>query len=74
MELERLAKRVRDAFGLQHQANLLTLRAYLKRTDDDKLIKQIRDIKDAAYLRTLWEAGLRARVQAEVMKQLEKIS
>lgn len=74
MELSRLAKRVRDSWGLQHSANLNTLRHYVKITSEDSLAEQIKDITEVALLRTLWEAGLSARLQDVVLKQIGKPS
>lgn len=73
MQLARLAKRVRESFGLQHSANLGLLRHYIKTTDEDTLVSEIFGIKDSDLLRTLWEAGLSARLQGEVLEQLKKL-
>jgi len=74
MRLAHLAKRVRDSRGLQHSSNLRLLRSYIIATDEETLVDEVKEIKDSDLLRTLWEAGLSARLQEVVLKQLEKIS
>jgi len=74
MPLLNLAKKVADSFGLAHQINLGVLRHYIKTTSEDKLVEEIKEIKKDSYLRILWEAGLSARLQRAVIRQLEWIS
>jgi len=69
-----LTKRVADSFGLAHKIELDVLRHYIKTTDEVELAGEIWEIDNARYLRVLWEAGLSARLQVEVLEQLEKIS
>jgi len=73
MPLQNLTKKVADSFGLAHKINLDVLRHYIKTTSEDILIEEIKAIDNAGYLRILWEAGLSARLQAEVLLQLNRI-
>lgn len=73
MRLERLAKSVAEATGLQHQLMLGPLRNYIKTQPEDELVKQVKDIKESRLLRILWEAGLSSGLQQAVLEQLKKI-
>lgn len=74
MPLLNLTKKVADSFGLAHKIELDVLRHYIKTTWEGTLVNEIREIKDAGYLRILWEAGLSASLQGVVLHQLDKIS
>ena len=74
MKLEKLARKVRDSFGLAHQTNLGVLRHYVKTTSNTQLTMEIAKIESASTLRTLWEAGLNAELQDVVLERLKKIS
>ncbi|MBU2249574.1 MAG: hypothetical protein KKD77_22700 [Gammaproteobacteria bacterium] len=73
MPLLNLTKKVADSFGLAHKINLEVLRHYIKTTSEEKLIEEIKEIKDASYFRFLWEAGLSAGLQQVVLQQLKII-
>lgn len=70
MKLQKLAQKVIDSFGLGHQTNLGVLRHYIKNTPEKQLIEEIKAIGDAKILRTLWEAGLSATLQEEVLNKM----
>lgn len=74
MTLKRYVKSTSETFGLLHQLKLRALRNYIKTTSEEQLEKELRDIEDTKLLRTLWEAGLSARLQEVVLEQLKKIS
>ena len=74
MELKRLAIRVTETYGLLHAMMIAELRRYIKETLEERLVDEIAEIKDAALLRALWEAGLSSRLQSAVLEQLKKIS
>lgn len=73
MMLERMARSVFQSYGLLHQSNLRALRGYIKTTSEKELIQQVAEIKDAALLRTLWEAGLSSGLQGAVLERLKEI-
>lgn len=73
MPLLDLTKKVADSFGLGHKINLDVLRHYIKTTSENTLAAEISEIDNPGYLRILWEAGLSARLQQEVLQRLEKI-
>ena len=73
MSLEFYAKRCLETRGLVHQANLYALRDYIKRTPKDRLISEIKRIKNVEILRILWEAGLDADLQKAVLEVAKKL-
>ena len=74
MPLLNLTKKVADSFGLAHKIELDVLRYYIYTTSHSKLVKEVKKIEDAKYLRILWEVGLSAPLQSVVLHQLDKIS
>lgn len=52
---------------------LRELRNYIRKTPEEKLIGEIKDIIEARLLRALWEAGLSSALQDAVLEQLGKI-
>jgi len=74
MELERLARKAREATGLEHKIQIDVLRHYLKTTSQDELIREVEKITDAELLRTLWEAGLSRILQEAVLEQLRELT
>ena len=73
MPLKGITESVVESRGLHHQLVLRALRDYIKRTPQEILIKEIKDITWAKALRACWEAGLSAPLQEAVLEQLEKI-
>lgn len=67
--LERYAKRTYETRGLLHQRNLYILRNYLNTSSEDDIYNEIWEINDVALLRTLWEAGLKKRLQERVLQR-----
>ncbi|GAJ24845.1 unnamed protein product [marine sediment metagenome] len=74
MKLEKLSRKVADSFGLGHQMELGVLRHYIRTTSNIRLTTEIGNIKDAALLRILWEAGLSSELQDVVLERLKKVS
>jgi len=73
MALEYLARRTRETLGLEHIANLMILRDYLKRTPEKVIIEEIGRITEPDILKTLWEAGLRWEQQKKVIERLKEL-
>lgn len=72
--LEEFAKRTRNTRGLLHQRNLGVLRNYLGTTPEDQLIEAIEKFTDIELLKTLWEAGLKLRLQEPVLRRYTELS
>lgn len=73
MSLRNMAIRVVETRGLLHQVTLRALRNYIKTHTEEGLVKEVKGMESSPQLRALWEAGLSAGLQDEVLKQLEKI-
>jgi len=68
------AESVYYSHGLTHMMQLNALRQYLKTTQVDQLIKEIKTIRNPDYLRSLWEAGLSLPLQEAVMARLGELT
>jgi len=71
--LELYAKQVRQTKGTQHLAALETLRAYIRLTPTDELIRYINTITDPDTLRTLIEAGMRGETLKATVKRADML-
>jgi len=71
--LELYAKQVRQTKGTQHLAALETLRAYIRLTPTDELIRYINMITDPDTLRTLIEAGMRGETLKATVKRADML-
>jgi len=54
-------------------ANLRALRVYLEQTPDEKIIEQIKSIRDVDQLKTLWEAGLKQKFQEVALDRINEV-
>ena len=72
--LEQYTWRTLNTRGLMHQRNLEILRNYLKTTPEDDLTYAIARINRIDMLKTLWEAGLKVRLQQAVLKRFEELT
>lgn len=73
MTLKKHCQRVVETFGLQHTIMLRALRVYIRDHTIEELVKEIKEIREAPYLKTLWEAGLSQALQDAVLGQLKKV-
>ena len=71
--LEEYTWRTLNTRGLLHQRNLEILRNYIKTTPEDDLIYAINRINRIEQLKTMWEAGLKIRIQQAVLRRVEEI-
>jgi len=71
--LELYAKQVIETKGTQHLAALETLRAYIRLTSTDELIRYVNMITDPDTLRTLIEAGMRGETLKATVKRADML-
>ena len=71
--LEQYSWRTLQTRGLMHQRNLEVLRNYLGTAREEDLIRAIGQINRIDQLKTLWEAGLKKRLQAAATRRYEEL-
>ena len=71
--LEEYTWRTLQTRGLMHQRNLAILRNYIGTTPENDLIYAIDRINRIDQLKTLWEAGLKVRLQQAVLRRYEEL-
>jgi hypothetical protein len=68
--LELYAKEIANRKGIKHMAALEALRAYMRLTTVEEMIRYINMITDPEILRTLIEAGMRGTTHKTTISRL----
>jgi len=71
--LELYAKQVRTTKGTQHLAALEALRAYMRLTSQEDIIRYVNMITDPDTLRTLIEAGMRGETLKATVRRADML-
>jgi hypothetical protein len=68
--LELYAKTIRGTKGIMHMDALNSLRAYMKLTSTEELIRYVNTITDTEILRTIQEAGARKELYKALISRM----
>jgi len=71
--LELYAKQARQTKGTQHLAALESLRAYMRLTSQEDIIRHVNMITDPDILRTLIEAGMRGETLKATVRRADML-
>jgi len=71
--LELYAKEIANRKGIEHMAALEALRAYMRLTTVEEMIRYIRMITDLDILRTIQEAGARGELYTALISRMNML-